>query len=390
MLASLRIFNRLRLFQSSRFLSHAQPANNDLGFKTSYDIDQTNRILKIVNTSSVLELKNYQISHQRIQRILKRREAKGHFKSIEDLLEVDGFGIKILEKFCNSIINSKPEENSASKVNDPLVKTQPETTKRPQFLTPALLEVIRNKVNTVVSFHIDLNYFAWTKFYYDRQANEELEEPKYFIDGWNCYEFAKQEKNLRLTDLVELLVKFNDRIPEADVYTIESLPVAVQAKQPGSALQVNVNIQKTQLTAMLSILMASRRSVNKMLAGDDCKELNLDISNVQETPYIDSVYFLRNFLPSRFYKILIGNERVSAANVINEIITYNYTVHNKFDPTFASINIPEEYREFWKNSNRIHQEYLGSSMLVGLTFLKLCIDRCPGSLERLNSRVKKN
>ncbi|KAM9040947.1 transcription elongation factor, mitochondrial-like [Megaptera novaeangliae] len=379
-----------RLFQSSRFLSHAQPANNDLGFKTSYDNDQTSRILKIVNTSSVLELKNYQISHQRIQRILKRREAKGHFESIEDLLEVDGFGIKILEKFCNSIINSKPEENSEGIDNDTLLKPQPESTKRPQFLTPALLEVIRSKVNTVVSFHIDLNYFAWTKFYYDRQANEELEEPKYFIDGWNCYEFAKQEKNLRLTDLIELLVKFNDRIPEADVYTIESLPVAVQAKQPGSALQVNINIQKTQLTAMLSILMASRRSVNKMLASDDCKELNLDTSNVQETPYIDSVYFLRNFLPSRFYKILIGNERVSAANVINEIITYNYTVHNKFDPTFASVNIPEEYREFWKNSNRIHQEYLGSSMLAGLTFLKLCIDRCPGSLERLNSRVKKN
>lgn len=270
-----------------------------------------------------------------------------------------------------------------------LVKTQPESTKRAQFLTPALLEVIRNKVNTVVSFHIDLNYFAWTKFYYDRQANEELEEPKFFVDGWNCYEFAKQEKNLKLTDLIELLVKFNDRIPDADVYTIESLPIAVQAKQPGSALQVNVNIQKTQLTAMLSILMAARRSVNKMLAGDESKELTFEISDGQEIPYIDSVYFLRNFLPSRFYKILIGNERVSAANVINEIITYNYTVHNRFDPTFASINIPEEYRDFWKNSSRIHQEYLGSSMLVGLTFLKLCIERCPGSLERLNSRVIK-
>jgi len=379
-----------RVFPYSRFASsHAQPANNDLGFKTSYDNDQTSKILKIVNTSSLLELKNYQISHQRIQRILKRREVKGHFECIEDLLEVDGFGIKILEKFCNSIITSKPEDNTAEKVNAQ-PKTIPESTKRAQFLTPALLEVSRNKINTVVSFHIDLNYFAWTKFYYDRQANEELEEPKFFVDGWNCYEFAKQEKNLRLTDLIELLVKFNDRIPEADVYTIESLPVAVQAKQPGSALQVNVNIQKTQLTAMLSILMAARRSVNKMFAGVDSKEHIMDISDGQETPYFDSVYFLRNFLPSRFYKILIGNERVSAANVINEIITYNYTVHNKFDPTFASVNIPEEYRDFWKNSNRIHQEYLGSSMLVGLTFLKLCIEKCPGSLERLNSKVVKN
>ncbi|XP_070498200.1 transcription elongation factor, mitochondrial isoform X2 [Chironomus tepperi] len=270
MLASLRIFNRLRIFPHSRLLSsHAQPANNDLGFKTSYDNDQTSRILKAVNTSSILELKNYQISHQRIQRILKRRETKGHFESIEDLLEVDGFGIKILEKFCNSIINSKPEENTVNNVDNTLLKTQPESTKRQQFLTPALLEVIRNKVNTVVSFHIDLNYFAWTKFYYDRQANEELEEPKFFVDGWNCYEFAKQEKNLRVTDLIELLVKFKDRIPDADVYTIESLPVAVQAKQPGSALQVNVNIQKTQLVSMLSILMASRRSVNKMFAGDE-------------------------------------------------------------------------------------------------------------------------
>lgn len=344
-------------------------------------------MLSVVNSASLLELKNYQISHQRIQRLIKRRDTKGNFECIEDLLEIDGFGVKILEKFCNSVINSKTSDSNLSK-NDILIKDQSEMPKRQQYVTPAMLEVIRTKAQTVVSFHVDLNYFAWTKFYYDRDADEQLEEPKFYVDGWNCFEFAKQDKHLKLTDLIELMIKFNEHIPHADLYTLESLPPAIQAKQPGSALQVNVNIQKTQLIAMLCALMASRRSANKLLSATESEQNFSD--QPKEIPYIDSVYFLKNFLPSRFYKILVGNERVAAANVINQIISYNYTVRNKFDPTMASINISENYREFWNKSSRIQKEYLGSSMLTGLTFLKLCIDRCSGSIEKLSSRGQKS
>lgn len=54
----------------------------------------------------MLDMKNFSISQARIKRIVKQREKSGEFKSIEDILEIEGFGINILKKFCDSIIKA--------------------------------------------------------------------------------------------------------------------------------------------------------------------------------------------------------------------------------------------------------------------------------------------
>lgn len=325
----------------------------------------------------------------RLQKILQRREKQGDFKSIEDILELDGFGIKVLEKFCNSILQSNidviKKEEAAVEKQDAKEQQALDSFKNPQFISPAMLEYVRESISTVVSFHADLNYFAWTKFYFNR--NEKLDIPMFCVEEWNCCEMGNQEKKLRLPGLVEQLVKLSHQIPHADVYVMESLPIAVQAKQPGSALQVNLNIQKTQFVAMLSVLMASRSSLNKLITKKGVK--NESVEDTERMAYYDSVYFLRNFLPSRFYKILIGNERVSSGMVVENIINYNYGIENlPFNPTYSSVSLPSELRENWKHSDHIHKEYLGNSMLAGLTFLKLCVHKCNKSISSL-SRSKK-
>lgn len=384
-------------FSSSSSAVDDYLAQHDLGFKSSYSPEQTYTILDAVNKLSQLELKNYDISNLRIKKLMDRREKRGNFSAVEDLLELDGFGVKVLMKFCNSVLKSKVEEvekvqgvEADESESDSLPAGQSfEILKKSQFVTPVMLDIVRDSINTVVSLHVDLNYFAWTKFYYNRNANEKLEVPKINILAWNCYDIRNQDKKLRLSDLIQFLVELNDQIPEADAYVIESLPIAVQARQPGSALQVNLNIQKTQMIAMLSVLMASRCSMNKILIKNDAEESNSKIPKDEQT-YFDSVYFLRNFLPSRFYKILVGNERVSSASVINRIINYNHVeINPAFDPTFSSIDIPEELRHYWKESDRVHQEYLGNAMLTGLTFVKLCVDRCRKSVATLNRKSLK-
>jgi transcription elongation factor, mitochondrial len=186
------------IFRNTRFLARTLCTTklmqcSDLGFKNNYSPEETDRVLNAVNSYTYLELKSYNISQIRLQKILARREKQGNFKTLEDILELDGFGIKILEKFCNSIILSppiiKPKEHDAVEARAPSATSNSseesvDSTKKSQFITPALIEVTRNSVETIVSFHIDLNFFAWTKIFYNRDANEQMDEPKFIIEDW--------------------------------------------------------------------------------------------------------------------------------------------------------------------------------------------------------------
>lgn len=359
---------------------------NGLGFRSTYNDEQTNKILATVNNSTLIELKNFEISAMRIKKLMQRRESMGEYKAVEDLLELDGFGVKVLEKFCNSVLNSEeipsPNENiKSNEIEQHKIDEEDDFKKKFSFVSPALIETVRLGMSTVVSFHIDTNYIAWTKFSYNRGADDSIDEPRFIVENWNCYEIDNQDKRTQLSDLIEVLVQVNGKIPDADVYVMESLQPAINSRQPG-AMQVNLFIQKRQLFAMLAVLMALRRSASKLVTNQDALE-------EKQPRYLESVYFLRHFLPSRFYKILVGTERVSSGDVVNKIINYNHeALSPNFDPTCTSIFIPDECRYHWKNSDRIKQEYIGISTLTGLTFLKLCVHKCRQSIASVNRKVK--
>jgi transcription elongation factor len=78
----------------------------DLGFRNPYSAAENEKILNIINTSSMSDLRKFNIALARINRLVERREKLGDFHSIEDMLEIESFGIKILEKFCDSIIQA--------------------------------------------------------------------------------------------------------------------------------------------------------------------------------------------------------------------------------------------------------------------------------------------
>ncbi|KAG5670561.1 hypothetical protein PVAND_000815 [Polypedilum vanderplanki] len=402
----LRSLNNLYKFRNysrlyfSTFSTDEIIKQNGLGFRSTYNDEQTKKILDAVNKMSQIEMKTFDISAARLKKLLQRRQQLGEYRCVEDLLEIDGFGIKVLEKFCNSVLNSKSEPTKnpevinqleSSSLKDEEEINNEENKKQVSYVTPNLVEQVRKSIKSVVSFHIDSNYFAWSKIIYNRTASEKLDEPKFIVEGWECYEVDNQDKKTKLSDLIELLVNIKDKIPEADLYVIEDLPHATNTKQPG-ALQVNLFIKKRQLVAMLSVLMASRQSMKKVLQTEQNNEVDeeLESKKQEHQKYIESVYFLRHFLPSRFYKILIGNERVSSAEIINKIFTYNHSCVNNstFDPTLSSIYIPDEYRYHWTTADRIHQEYLGNALLTGLTFLKLSVHKCKSSMMNLSRKVK--
>lgn len=226
------------------------------------------------------------------------------------------------------------------------------------FVSPSLLETVRHRINSIVSFHIDLNYFAWTKICY--LPNNENE--KFYVEEWYCHEIDSADRKLNLSTMSQLLVHLIEHIPKADAYVVEAMPL-INTSQGGPA-QIVVNIKKAQFYAMLCALMSARNS------------LKSHDKNTQQL-YFDSVFFIKTFLPSRFYKYLIGSEKVAAEQVVNMIFDYNDSVkHFEKIPKLESIDVPLKLRNYFSSSRSIEKEYLGNSLLVGLTFLKLCVQRC--------------
>ena len=357
---------------------------NSLDFQHNYNDQQVSKILTTINSRPEAELIKYQISKQRIKKIEARKQKLGEFSSIEDILELDGFGVKVLEKFCESILatNDDDKRESAPNEDDQLLLSS----KKQQFVSPNLLEKFRKTITSCVSFNIDLNYVAWTKLSLN---TDEIGNPVR-VEEWVCYQVGNDNKKLSLADLIQIALHLDSKVPSADVYVVEAAPTPQIAKQPSSPVQMSINVQKSQFLAMLSILMASREA-------DDLITIQKSQSYLDETDQLkmeskmrfnsqQKLFFLRNFLASRLYKTYVGNERVSTGNVIEKLLRYNYPVHESKKPSFESLNVPEYLREYYKTSGKLDREFMGQSMLIGLTFIKVCILKCPHSMALLMNK----
>lgn len=78
----------------------------------------------------------YSITKVRLKKLEQYRNRKGKFNNLETPLEVDGFGIKVLDKFYKSVLDERDNKKPTEKV----VKGKKRNL---GFLTPPLDENIR-------------------------------------------------------------------------------------------------------------------------------------------------------------------------------------------------------------------------------------------------------
>lgn len=363
-------------------LLSSAPSTRDttLEFQSNYDSKQIDKILKTVNKRSEVELGSFNISKQRVRKIEMRKQKQGEFKKLEDILELDGFGVKVLEKFCDSILSNSQEgegDEEASRTEPVEEEAVSMLLKKKQtYVTPALLEGFRQSLTSCVSIHVDLNCIAWTKLSLlpeDSETGSKIRPIQ--IDEWMCHLIGNDDKKRSLSDLIQILNQLNEQIPVADTYVVEAQPSAQGGKQPGNPVQVNVNVQKAQLYAMVCMLVASRSGLSTL----ETSEAKKRIADQQR------IFFLRTYLASRLYKIYIGKERVSTEDVIKDVLRYGYEAEPT-SYTLSAIKVPKHLRDFYEESDSLDREFLGQSMLIGLTFLKLCVLKCAQSVKILNKR----
>lgn len=280
------------------------------------------------------------------------------------MLELDGFGEKILQKFCSSIIDSSGKETVPTKGNSSPM--QDITRKVNQYCNPRLDNLTRSKIKSCLGVHVHAGNISWAKLSINKDQPMTL-------DTWTDYKF--DEKKLHLADLVILTKQICEKMPIADVYVLEA-PIAAQPSLPGkNVVQLSVNIQKSQLIGMtaLGLLYKPQETINPPFQ-------------------MQQVFFVRNFLPARLFRTKIGSERVSVENTVLDILRYHYNIEDGTEgyqggTLSDQVNASNEVRLMFEKANPVQRDLMGQAFLTALTFVRLCVQKCHKSLEKLEKRT---
>lgn len=221
------------------------------------------------------------------------KSKNGPFESVEQLLDLDGFGYKILDKFVQSILSnedelmSRPPAEEIATMQVEAAAVVPAPPRSQQFTTPLLHDSLRKSLSTFTAIHVGLGSVTWTQL----QLRTTDVPATWTVSDWTSRPIPTERK-MHLSELNDCLLNIAHAIPTSDVYLLES-PRTAQPSPQGSPAQININVQLSQTIAMIATMMASRSFVPD---GAD-KEVNIAAANSSSD--IKRLLFMRQYLSSR-------------------------------------------------------------------------------------------
>ncbi|XP_015191020.1 PREDICTED: uncharacterized protein LOC107074277 isoform X2 [Polistes dominula] len=248
--------------------------NNELRYPSDYD----NYILKILNNKKVDYFKRYEIPQFYANELHKYRDENGVYKSLKDVLKIEGMTQEILDKFILSIINGKKLKK------DKLQKF---------IVSSSLHDISQEQISTVLGINIETNTISWT-----------LLETKENILEWNYENCVQNSRNESTSHLLKLACTINNKIPKADIYVVND--TSFNFHMVKSVAQIQTFLRKEQLKAMiLAFLTQKNLSLQKN---------NEDLSNT------DNIYLLKCENIAKLFDIYIGQEIMSTSTVIKKLL----------------------------------------------------------------------
>lgn len=281
----------------------------------------------------------YDISQNRVKKIFDYRTKKSKFQQLEDCLQLDGFGEKILDKFYDSILGNKVKRVER---------------KLASVVSPKLHDDFRATIRNCVALNVAVNSISWTRI--------EIESDRQFrVTDWTHVPI--DNKKFQTHELAELALRVNRKIPEADVYLIENPARSPTMMGNANAAAINVNVEKAQLIAMLSALLMNRTESTETI-----------VEGVEGTSPTN-LYFVKQFAAAKLFNTFVGNEKTSNNAVVMNLLGedesaqgwMNILTDLKMDP----LNVSPEEKERFFEMTAIEREFIGQSLLIGLTFIKL-------------------
>ncbi|PNF27856.1 hypothetical protein B7P43_G09216 [Cryptotermes secundus] len=332
-----------------------------------YNSEEQKQILQVLNESSAEEMCRFNVSKYRVNSLQRFRRKHGQFGTLDDVLEVDGLGVKVLERLCDSIL----KQISGSEMETPVEMAQAKKkvtspkNRRSQMLTPTLQFDQKITVESAVGIHIGVGTLTWAHI----DCSGKLLQ-------WDLYNLEFGNRKLHVTSLFQIVQGICERLPKGDVFIMEDNVGFMQSLQQTPA-SVSINLQTSQLTAMLVALLNN-------------SPLSEEESSFQ---YEHRVFFLRSQLPARLFGILVGTERVSAQAVVLDILcgtqknsTTEPSDRNLTSDVYTPIRVDKNLTEAYLMRTSVEKESLCWGLLLTMAFMDLIMHQNPRSLGAINSR----
>ncbi|XP_075224924.1 transcription elongation factor, mitochondrial isoform X1 [Lycorma delicatula] len=313
------------------FSSSARDKTNNLVLG-QYSEEQQEHVLNVLNTfsNSTPQIKIGAKQLKSIQSFLKDNK---EFQNLNQVLDLNGIGPYTLKNLCNGILIQDKGSNGNKKAA-PKVKSG--------ILIPPLHEAQKQQIKSITGIQIGYFYISWARF--DLATNT--------VTDWMQTNFNNVTDLKSLHNLYEFVVLTKKSIPESDIYLMENTNWSILSAQT-SLFQ---HVRAAHTTAVFLALLNSDRSDDRNLS---------DISSYSTR---NRVYFLRSFLPTRYFKTLIGTERVSPQKMVEEMFDGNFP---EYCMTFY---IKESCRDNYFIQDKPMRECLCQSLLLTVTFIEVIIN----------------
>ncbi|XP_018567783.1 uncharacterized protein LOC108908277 [Anoplophora glabripennis] len=347
------------LLHIAKYSVNISNSTNPFVFKTNFTPEEQQKVLSILNSSNLEQLASFSVSQSRIKNLESWRTKKGPFRSLNEVLEVDGLGEKVLEKICENIINYNTDETTIKKNNGINKRLK-------QLVSPPIPPNVVNKIQSTVGIHLGPMGISWAKL--SRVQNE--------LNNWNSLDFSTLPKKMLPTETFGLAIRVLQKLPPGDIYILEATPsMSPQATAQVSA--ITTYNQQLELTSMLIALLNT--SIRH----------NTSLQNTETLPIENIVYHLRTRIPARLFRTLVGNERVSALTKVTELVQNDGKL-NHFSLPCTPVNVKEQLKNAFLSQTPASKELLGQALMLVVSFMDLCVYKNPISLVAIASGKNNN
>ncbi|GBP24188.1 hypothetical protein EVAR_10415_1 [Eumeta japonica] len=232
---------------------------------------------------------------------------------------------------------------------------------------PANITCIWNivKCSKVLAVYVTAGSVCWSL----------INRSNYEVIAWEYYGINYNNgKKLQITDIMNVVWKVVQDLPTADVFVMKAEATTLRASgsDPNNPKVIAVNLQMSQMVAMIVALLNARAHAERNGAFED------DTQN--ENTFNQRVYFLRPTLPFRLFNTLVGNERVSTDQTV-ETLFYEYSTVSKNN---EHAYIPQEMQAHFRARNELQKDMLGHCLFLALTFMDVCIYKNQNSINKLS------
>ena len=224
-----------RKFSSRHYLNQKKQTNlykdiyKEVGYKSPFDSDENNLILKTINESKSAEKLSEFVAKPKAAVLFDHIKTHGEIKIVEELLSVKKFDDKILERLGKKILKSyvtKDETQECSEIISESGKfemnkpNKSDKQKISKYIKPRLTKDVYQDIESIVG--IKISFYDITFTHLDIQREQVL--------SWNSIDSLGTKSASEHPRLFETAVEIVSQIPNADLYFIEEQLPILQGK----------------------------------------------------------------------------------------------------------------------------------------------------------------